>query len=409
MSTNIKSVIICSSLIISIFIFLSGVRLSAQDSQNSSNSQTITPQPVAPINQNPVTPTELSKMPLNDNLLPCKKGQMEESGGMISVFYQVAPEYGSAFANLLDKWKSKEGRIIYTEKFQLLTITDHKENIALMEQVMQISDISAPQIMIEAQILERNIKSDLQLGWDSSFTKNEPTNTFFRAVDINFDPNAYLQSLSTAGAYGITKAPYPFLQGSTFSFMTTGRRGTTDIKLKTMVERNEATILSSPRVTVSSGSKAIISSGQEVPYSVVQVIGGVTTANTQYKSAEIKLEVIATVIGKNLVKMTILPEVKTVTGYQSLPGAETPIFASRRSETTITIESGQIVHIGGLTREEDVYYERGIPLLSDIPLLGNLFKKQQRDKVKTEIIFIIKPSIIQKPEETIKPSIMEKK
>ena len=356
----------------------------------------------SPSQQTPPTETKPVASDTNiQTIISSKRGQIEEANNQISVFYQIPSDYGKSYLDLLEKWKSKDGRIIYSEKLQLLTITDSKENIKIMEKIMEIANIPSPQIMIEAQILERIIKSDLQLGWESAWggPVNPSTNTFFKKIDETFHPGAYLQSL--AGSVG-------GFQGSTFSFYTTGKHRTMDIKLRTMVDRNEAVILSSPRVAVASGSKAMISSGQEVPFQQVTIAGGVATANILYKNAEIKLEVTPTALGNNFIKLIVAPEVKTVTSYQVIQGAETPVFASRRSETTITIKSGDTVHIGGLVREEDVVYERGIPLISDIPLLGNFFKRHQRDKNKTEIIFIIKPSIINKPEETIKSSIFSK-
>ncbi|MDI6733697.1 MAG: hypothetical protein QME51_08905 [Planctomycetota bacterium] len=356
-------------------------------------------QPYSEENKDKKDQTSLTAQAGTPDFLPSKKGEIEEADGLLSVFYYVAPEYGAAFVALLEKWKSKEGRIVYSDKLQSLVITDTKQNISIMEQIMRLSDVPSPQIIIEAQVLEKIIKSDLQLGWDSWWERPTSSKTFFRKIEEKFHPGAYLQSLS--GSVG-------GFQGSTFSFYTTGKHGTTDIKIRTMVDRNEAVILSSPRVVVASGSKAIISSGQEVPFQQVTLVNNVATANIQYKTAEIKMEVFPTVLGGNFISLKIIPEVKTVSGYQILQGAETPVFGYRRSETTLTVRSGDTVHIGGLVREEDVVYERGIPLLADIPFLGIIFKRHQRDKNKTEIVFIIKPTIITRPEETIKPSVIKK-
>jgi type IV pilus assembly protein PilQ len=309
-------------------------------------------------------------------------------------------EEGKALIPLLEKWKSPVGQIQYIDKLNMLVISDADENIPLMEKILQVSSIVQPQIMIETLVIERVIKSDLQLGWEDTWTRPATSDTFFRKTTQSFQPGAYLQSLAGGGVLG-------GFQGSTLEFNRTGHHGTLDIKLRMMVERGDARILSSPRIMVSSGEKASISSGQEVPYQQVTYPGGgASTSSVIYKQAVIKLDVTAAIINENVIRLTVAPQVTTLSGYMVIAGAETPYFATRSADTKVSLKSGEKITIGGLVREEDVTSERGIPYLSDIPILGWLFKKYQKDKNKTEIIFIIKPYLITTPEETKKPRLI---
>ncbi|MBI4834861.1 MAG: hypothetical protein HY811_08610 [Planctomycetes bacterium] len=323
-----------------------------------------------------------------------KVGEMVDND-IVSGFYQMATDRGKAIMDFLNQWKSPKGRIQYSDKLNLLIISDTRESLCKMEKLMEISNMPSQQIMIEALVIERIIKSDFQLGWESSW-KHTPG----LEADLTFHPGSYLQSLVGGGVPG-------GFQGSTIHFNTSGRRGTLDIKLRSMIEKGDAEILSSPRIMVANGEKAVISSGQEVPYQQVTYPGGgAATASVVYKRAEIKLEVAPLVSSGNIISLQIVPEVTTLSGYITVAGSETPYFATRKAQTAVQIKNGETITIGGLVREEDIWYERGIPFVSDIPLLGYLFKRIQKDKNKTEIIFILKPYIVSTPQDTVKPKII---
>jgi len=361
------------------------------------------PEPPKPEPPKPEPPKQEPKVvPANIN----KVGEMVDND-IVSGFYQMATDRGKAIMDFLNQWKSAKGKIQYSDKLNLLIISDTREFLDKMEKLMEISNIPPPQVMIEALVVERVIKSDLQLGWESSWDKataaqsgGRASGSLIKEADFTSHPGSYLQSLVLGPGLG-------GFQGSTIDFNTSGKKGTLDIKLRLMIERGDAEILSSPRIMVSNGEKATISSGQEVPYQQLTYSGAVLpTATMIYKSAEIKLDVTPLVPSGNTICLKITPQVTTISGYQTIAGAETPVFATRKADTEVTVKNGETITIGGLVREEDVWYERGIPFLSDIPVLGYFFKRFQKDKNKTEIIFILKPYIVSTPQETVNPKII---
>jgi type IV pilus assembly protein PilQ len=361
------------------------------------------PEPPKPEPPKPVPPVKCDVK--IDSVNINKIGEMVDND-IISGFYQMATDRGKAIMDFLNQWKSAKGKIQYSDKLNLLIISDTRDFLDKMEKLMEISNIAPPQVMIEALVVERVIKSDLQLGWESSWDKataalsgGRASGSLISEGDFVSHPGSYLQSLA-AGALG-------GFQGSTVHFNTSGKKGTLDIKLRLMIEKGDAEILSSPRIMVSNGEKATISSGQEVPFQQLTYSGAaLPTVTMIYRKAEIKLDVTPLVPSGNTICLKITPEVTTVSGYQTIAGAETPVFATRKADTEVTVKNGETITIGGLVREEDVWYERGIPFLSDIPLLGYFFKRIQKDKNKTEIIFILKPYIVSTPQDTIKPQII---
>ncbi|MEK7449770.1 MAG: type II and III secretion system protein [Planctomycetota bacterium] len=372
--------------------------------EDSKPAEVKPPEATPPVEPVPPPPPPPPPKPCPSPDATNKIGEIESShDNLVSRFYYMVPERGKTLVTVLEKIKSSTGRIEYAEPLQMLILCDNPEKLQEMERLMEISNISQPQIMIEALIIERIIESDLQLGWETSWTRAVGSGSLIEKGDDTFHPGSYLQSLVPGMVGGF--------QGSTVRFNTTGKKGAIEIKLRMMLERGEAQILSSPRVMVSSGKKAIISSGQEIPYQQMTYPGGgaAPTSTIVYKSADIKLDVTPTLIGENNIRVVIKPEVRTISGYQTIQNVETPIFASRSAETDVMVTNGEEITIGGMVREEALYSEGGIPLLAQIPLLGYLFKRIQKDKNKTEIIFIIRPYKVKTADETVKPHIIPEK
>jgi general secretion pathway protein D len=164
---------------------------------------------------------------------------------------------------------------------------------------------------------------------------------------------------------------------------------------------NKANILSTPRLTVLDNKEASIQVGEDVPTVTGEVTASdvtTTTAgkpsvlrNIAYRSTGVLLKVKPTINTEGLLTLDINQEV-------SVPGAggigDSPIILIRRITTSVSIAHGQTIALGGLIKENSGVSETKVPLLGDVPILGNLFKTTSKTKTKTGLLVLVTPTIL---------------
>ena len=158
-------------------------------------------------------------------------------------------------------------------------------------------------------------------------------------------------------------------------------------------------ILSTPHILTSNHNKARIIVGENRPF-VIQSRITETDPSTptvirtfEYKDVGITLEITPHISQGGLVRLEIdsqfIKLVETVT-----TSTDTPTTAKREAQTVVSMNSGSTVIIGGLMRDDKVTIEKKIPLVADIPLIGNLFKFQRDRLQKTNLLIFITPYIL---------------
>lgn len=324
-----------------------------------------------------------------EDILFIEKTRVEQDG-RVTVIYQVGHDVGKNIAPLIQKFLTPQTGWYYeNEPLHLLVISDTKQNVEIIDRLLKAALTPAPQCVIEAKVIELRWTKDLEVGFagdaagsSAIWVKNVPTEQFLNEVRMNFSPTSAL-------------SPTPFI-GSTFRFRSfSEHRGTIGGVLQMFVERGRAEILSNPRLMVESGKVATIDSGELVPYPETTIHpGGVTTA-VRYRETGIKLTVTPHIVSKEFVALEIHPTVSAVLGTVEIATSIfAPSFTTRSLNTNIIVRSNEEVAIGGLIRKEKTAFRRGIPLLSEIPVLGYLFGRTEEEEVSSEIIFLIKPRVI---------------
>ena len=108
----------------------------------------------------------------------------------------------------------------------------------------------------------------------------------------------------------------------------------------------------------------------------------------------IYLQVAAQTVSETEILLTLYPQVSVVTGYLQVNGASYPQISTREQQTTIRVKDGQKIVVGGLIRDEDINNIQKVPILSKIPLFGELFTYRNKTHHKSEVIVIITPEIL---------------
>ncbi len=234
-------------------------------------------------------------------------------------------------------------------------------------------DVIPLQTLIEATIVEVTLTDLLEYGlqW------------FFRSGDSSFT----FSSTSSA-------TPTPSFPG--FSYVLSG----TDVQvvLDALTSITDVKVISSPQLLVIDNEAARLQVGDEVPIAV-QSSQSVTdpdaplVSTIEYRDTGVILEVTPRVNSGGLVVLDILQEVSIVS-ESSADTFGNPIISQRRIESTVAVQGGETIALGGLIQDQRSDEVIGVPLLADIPLLGNLFKTTSERIDRTELLVLLTPRVV---------------
>lgn len=161
------------------------------------------------------------------------------------------------------------------------------------------------------------------------------------------------------------------------------------------LQRNGAVkVLANPTLVTMNGRPADFLVGGEQPVPVVVFAGGTSAPSVQFKTFGTRLTFIPVLLGEGKIRLDVLPEVSTVNfsaGINAGAGNIVPQFVTQRVHTTVEMESGQTLCLGGLLQTEIESSVEKIPVLGDVPYLGAAFRKVSHNKRNTELIVVVTP------------------
>jgi len=183
-----------------------------------------------------------------------------------------------------------------------------------------------------------------------------------------------------------------------FKFGLPTRVNVLEAKINTLVKDRSAKILAEPTIVSLTGKDASFLSGGEYPVLIYER----DRINIQWKEYGIRLDLNARVEGTDNIVVNLKPEVSSIdransvllTGSNTSGSAVIPAFNSRKADSTLVLRDGDSVVIAGLLNTTRERVEGKFPLLGDIPVVGHLFKTTEYRDVKSELVFIVTPSIL---------------
>jgi type II secretion system protein D len=164
---------------------------------------------------------------------------------------------------------------------------------------------------------------------------------------------------------------------------------------------NKFKVISRPSVFALNNKKATITSGQLVPVPEQSITAagnnnnGTVTTTVDFKDVVLKLEVVPLINPNGEVTLTIAQVNDNIVGTQRVEPNDIPIISTQQVVTTVTVQNGHTVVLGGLISEQDKKDTGGVPGISRIPLLGNLFKNNTKSKSRSELIIFIQPHVVE--------------
>lgn len=168
-------------------------------------------------------------------------------------------------------------------------------------------------------------------------------------------------------------------------------------QIDALAEKDHARILSEPNVLVDDGGKATIHVGGEIPLPIAQPGGGgVSSVTVEWKQYGVLLDVEPTILeGGRRINLKVSPEVSSLDfgNAVTISGFTLPAMRSRRAETQVTVSDGDTLVLAGLLQQEDTRTLNKIPLLADLPIIGQLFRHKEFQKGESELVIMVTPEI----------------
>jgi type IV pilus assembly protein PilQ len=330
---------------------------------------------------------------------------------------------------IISRRLSRRGSIEVDGRSNTLIITDVKENIDAIRQLVAILDQPEPQVEIETRIViaQRNFSRDLgaQLslgvanftrGGLGSFSSLPATSSSTGGGSGSGSGGTGTGgsgsgSGSGSGAQGASSGPNPFgvfggLTGtpmpnsslaaaaaSTIIGLTTGLFGTAQISaLLTAAEsRGQAKTVATPRVTALNNRPAQIESGSQIPVQTTQAASGTAVVTTTFVSVPLRLSITPQITDVGTVVLRVTIENNTLNGGIAVGGV--PGIDTQRMQSEVLVPDGGTTVMGGVLADTEGETQQRTPGLASIPIVGNLFKRKLTTRQSSEILFFITPHI----------------
>ena len=292
---------------------------------------------------------------------------------------------------------SERGSVVVDERTNSIVVTDTAAKLAEIRDLIEKVDIPIRQVMIEARIVIASSNIDEQLGirWGGGYLNVSGDKFTSIAGDTASATNLNSQLIG-GGQVDMPSAPFVDLgvaeatSGFAAGFTSTDLFLTAE--LSALEASGEGEVVSQPKVITGDKQKASIKSGTEIPYQEGAASGATTTA---FKEAVLKLDVTPNITPDDRILLDLVVNQDSVGDLvPSGNGGLIPTIDTTELTTQVLVGNGETVVLGGVFKNEELVKVEKVPLLGDIPYLGNLFKSTANSQQKTETLIFITPRIL---------------
>lgn len=308
----------------------------------------------------------------------------------------------------------EEVRIVADDVTNSLVILATPRDYDMIREVLRKLDVVPRQVLIEAVIAEVGLTGDLRFGVEyaiatggigrllgsTSGTGGSGTDGGASSTGGTNGGGATAGGISdTALLRGAKRGVHVSGQGL-FGFITD--RDQFLLLVNALAAQSRLNILATPHVIAADNREAHILIGEQIPVLTATQQSTLAQANIvqsiQYRDTGKILTILPQVNSAGLVNMQIRQEVSDV-GQDRFGGTNSPSFITREAETTVVVQNGESVLIGGIIDDNITRTRRGVPFLMNVPVLGRLFRVESERVDRTELIILITPHVIRDRDE----------
>jgi type IV pilus assembly protein PilQ len=289
----------------------------------------------------------------------------------------------------LEKLLSARGSIFIDGRTNTMIVTDTRKNLDDVLALVQTLDRQTPQVMIEARIVEatRTFAYELGVRFGGQYA-TVTDRTFPNRVAVSgasTDPNFVVDLPAAVGAGS----------GGAIAFALAGASSILNLELSALESSGRGKTISNPRIATLDNTEAVIQSGVRLPFATTSSEG----TRTEFVDASLILKVTPHVTSDGFINLKV-----SVTNNQ--PGEATAAglsITTREANTAMLVKDGDTVVIGGLYRRVLNTSRDGLPWVSQVPVLGWLFRNDAESDRNEELLIFITPRIIQQSEVPNRP------
>jgi type IV pilus assembly protein PilQ len=282
---------------------------------------------------------------------------------------------------IVSRFLSPRGSASSDTRTNQLFVTDVTSKLEEIRKLLSKVDIPIRQVIIEARIVEADDRFGRNLGVKLGFKNTSGDSTGLGVTGGTSIGSSNFVNLPASSLGGASPAAFGL------SLFSAGLTRFINLELSALEADNKGKIVSSPRVVTSDSVKATIQSGTEIPYVTTSSSGSTTT----FKKAVLKLEVTPQITPEGNVIMDV--EINKDSRGEVTPNAGFAID-TKQIKTQVLVENGGTVVIGGIYTQEESNLTSKVPLLGDVPILGNLFKSNQKVNNRSELLIFLTPRLI---------------
>ena len=284
-----------------------------------------------------------------------------------------------------------------------LVVVGTGRQFELVEAALRRLDLQPVQVLIEAAVTEVTLTHNLRFGLQWALRSGNAN------ALLNQSNNNPLGAVSSPGNGGQISSsvldlavPIPTVPGFSFAYSAPN----ISVVLDALDQITKVNVLSSPQVLVLNNQTAALQVGNQVPVTVGTAQSTLTSSSPivsqlQYRDTGIILQVTPRVNESGLVLMDIQQEVSSVVDSLTATTSQvqSPTFQQRRLVSTVAVQDGQTIALGGLIRDSTDNSRGGIPVLSSLPWVGPLFGNYSRSLQRTELLVLLTPRVVRNPGE----------
>ncbi|MFZ1742995.1 MAG: type IV pilus secretin PilQ, partial [Pontixanthobacter sp.] len=318
---------------------------------------------------------------------------------------------------------SQRGSVSFDERTNTLIVTDIPERVEKVRTLIAMLDKPVRQVLIESRIViaQEGFRKQLGARFGISGANEDGDGNLITiggtlgATDqmVGLGLSNRLSGASSALPVGLgdptgggvvapsalnrLKFNLPVASPGAGSFATTilGADYILDMELSALESEDRGELLSSPKVITADQQEAVIKQGQEVGYVTLQSSGGgVPTATVAFKEIVLELLVTPRITADGRVFLALKVKKDNLSGFITTPGGQVPIIDKREVQTGALVDNGQTVVLGGIYEFERNDTLTKVPVLGDIPAIGNLFRNKDRQNSKVELLIFVTPKIL---------------
>ena len=358
---------------------------------------------------------ELDNAPLVSDYIPISYGSACDIQKLLTTNTQTnTAAAGGNTSQSQRGFISTRGSVTCDERTNTLLLNDTPEKVQEIRQLIAVLDKPVQQVMIEARIViaTDNFARDLGARFGLDVFGHSGNQTVYTAPKIE-DVTSLNNSLAAEQQAVQQGKPDPGFQypgglnvnlpatasgASSFALGIISHRYNLDLELSAAQTEGRSETISSPKVITANNQEALIQQGQEIGYVTFQNSGGgagAGTATVQFKDAVLELRVTPTITADDRVFMKLKVTKDAINSFVPNPGGGLiPQLDKREVDTSVLVDNGQTVVLGGVYEFTKSIDTVKVPFLGDIPVLGALFRSKNNQNNKAQLLIFITPRIL---------------